>query len=182
MRARAGLLKSCCIRFGIAAMLAATSPAFASGSLGALLACRKVAASGPRLACFDRESGALAAQSAAAQTAAPDSHAAPESRTTLNAHETFGLAPTQVAARAEAAAHAPKPLDSLTARVTSIARAADGREVFTLDNHQIWVQLVADGSWLDVRTGEQVRVSRGWLDSYRLSLPSHEGFKVKRVR
>jgi hypothetical protein len=177
MRARAGFPGLCCIRLGIAAMLAAASPCFASGSLGALLACRKVEASAARLACFDRESGALAAESTA-----PESHAAPESHTTLNAHETFGLAPTQVAARAEAAAHAPKPLDSLTARVTSIARAADGREVFTLDNHQVWVQLVADGSWLDVRTGEQVRVSRGWLDSYRLSLPSHEGFKVKRVR
>ena len=171
MRARAGVPRLCCIRFGIAAMLAATSPSFASGSLGALLACRKVEAGAARLACFDRESGALAAQ-----RSAPEPHAA------LNAHETFGLAPTQVAARAEAAAHAPKPLGSLTARVSSIARAADGREVFTLDNDQIWVQLVADGSWLDVRTGEQVRVSRGWLDSYRLSLPSHEGFKVKRVR
>jgi hypothetical protein len=171
MRARAGVLRLCCIPFGVAAMLAAASPSLASGSLAALLACRKLEASAARLACFDRQSGALAAQ-----------RSVPESHTTLNAHETFGLAPTQVAARAEAVAHAPKPLDALTARVSSIARAADGREVFTLDNAQVWVQLVADGSWLDVRTGEQVRVSRGWLDSYRLSLPSHEGFKVKRVR
>lgn len=184
MRARAGVPRLCCIRFGLAALLAATSPSFASGSLGALLACRKVEASAARLACFDRESGALAAQRAAPEshTALNAQRAASEARTALNAHETFGLAPTQVAARAEAAAHAPKPLDSLTARVSGIAKAADGREIFTLDNDQVWVQLVADGSWLDVRTGEQVRVSRGWLDSYRLTLPSHEGFKVKRVR
>lgn len=184
MRARTGVLRLCCIGFGVAAMLAATSPSFASGSLGALLACRRVEASAARLACFDRESGALAAQRAApeARSAPNAQRASSEAHTALNARATFGLAPAQVAARAEAAAHAPKPVDSLTARVSGIARAADGREIFTLDNDQVWVQLVADGSWLDVRTGEQVRVARGWLDSYRLSLPSHEGFKVKRLR
>lgn len=155
----------------IAASIAATPPCLASGSLGALLACRSIAASAARLACFDRESGALAAQRSAA---APH----PE----LNPRETFGLAPLQVAARAEAAAHAPKPLDSLTTRISSIARAADGREIFKLDNHQVWVQLLADGDWLDASAGEQVKISRGWLDSYWLRLPSQRGFKVTRAR
>ena len=169
MRPRALRLR--CATFGIAAIIAATAPCLASGSLGALLACRTIAASAARLACFDRESGALAAQRIPAGP-----------HTELNPRETFGLAPLQVAARAEAAAHAPKPLDSLDVRITSIARAADGREVFTLDNHQVWVQLLADGDWLDARTGEQVKISRGWLDSYWLRLPSHRGFKVTRVR
>lgn len=160
-----------CAIFGIAATIAAASPSLGSDSLGPLLACREIAAGSARLACFDRESGALAAQ-----------HKAPEPHTALNPRETFGLAPLQVAARAEAAAHAPKPIDSLTVRVARIARAADGREIFTLDNQQVWVQLVADGDWLDVSTGQQVRISRGWLDSYWLRLLSGNGFKVRRVR
>ena len=171
MSARPQALRLLCAAFGIAAIMATTSPCLASGSLAALLACRRIEASAARLACFDRESGALAARRTAA-----DSHAE------LNPRETFGLAPLQVAARAEAAAHAPKSLDSLTARISSVARAADGREIFTLDNHQVWVQLLADGDWLDAGTGEQVKIARGWLDSYWLRLPSHRGLKVKRVR
>jgi hypothetical protein len=171
MSARPRTLRLGCATVGIAAVVAAASPCMASGSLGALLACRSIEASAARLACFDRESAALAGQQSSVEP-----HAA------LNSRETFGLAPMEVAARAEAVAHAPKPLDSMTAHVSSVARAADGREIFTLDNHQIWVQLVADGNWLDVRTGETVKISRGWLGSYRLSLPSRRGFKVTRVR
>ncbi|MGH8326800.1 MAG: hypothetical protein ACRET2_08575 [Steroidobacteraceae bacterium] len=178
MSTRPRALRLRCATFGIAAIIAATAPCLASGTLclasgsfGALLACRSIAASAARLACFDRGSSALAAQRIPAGP-----------HTELNPRETFGLAPLQVAARAEAAAHAPKPLDSLTTRISSVARAADGREVFTLDNHQVWVQLQADGDWLDASTGEEVKLSRGWLDSYWLRLPSRRGFKVTRVR
>ena len=171
MSTRPQALRLLCATFGIAAIVAPTAPSLASGSLAALLACRSIEASAARLACFDRESGALAAQRSPA-----GSHAE------LNPRETFGLAPLQVAARAEAAAHAPKQLGSLTARISNVARAADGREIFTLDNHQVWVQLLADGDWLDAGTGEQVKIARGWLDSYWLRLPSHRGFKVTRVR
>ena len=171
MSARRRVLRLRWLPFGIAAIVAATSPCVASGPLAALLACRSIEASAARLACFDRESGALAAQKTPA-----GSHAE------LNPRETFGLAPLQVAARAEAAAHAPKELDSLTARISSVAKAADGREIFTLNNHQVWVQLLADGDWLDASGGEQVQISRGWLSSYWLSLPSRRGFKVTRVR
>ena len=169
MSARPRALRPRCAAFGIAAIVT-MSPCLAAGSLEALLACRRIDTSAARLACFDRESGALAAQP----------H--PPDVRTLNPRETFGLAPLQVAARAEAAAHAPRPLDSLATRISSVARAADGREIFTLDNHQVWVQLLADGDWLNARTGEQVTISRGWLNSYWLRLPSRRGFKVARVR
>jgi hypothetical protein len=160
-----------CAVIGIAASLTAASPGFAADALGALLACRKIDAGAARLACFDRESAALAERGSPAKP-----HAS------LGSRETFGLAPLEVAARAEAAAHAPKPLDTMAAHITSIARAADGREIFVLDNSQVWVQLTADGNWLEARTGEQVNISRGWLDSYWLSLSGHRGFKVTRVR
>jgi hypothetical protein len=164
-------LKLRCAAIGIAAAVTAATPCFASGTIGALLACRTIEVSAARLQCFDRESAALAAQR---NTARPNP--------ALSPRQTFGLAPMAVAARAEAAAHAPKPLDSLTARIASVGKAADGREIFTLVNHQVWVQLVADGHWLDARPGETVTISRGWLGSYRLSLPSRRGFKVTRLR
>lgn len=165
MSARSRASGLCCVAIGIAA---AAAPCFASDSIDALLACRKIQASAARLACFDHESAAMVAQPSAAEA--------------LNPSETFGLAPMAVATRAEAAAHVSRQLDSLPARISSVTKAADGREIFTLDNHQVWVQMLADGNWLDAKAGEQVKISRGWLGSYSLSLPSHRGFKVTRVR
>jgi len=165
MSARSRVSRLCCAAIGIAA---AAAPCFAADAISALLACRKIEASAARLACFDRESAALAIRSRPAES--------------LNPRETFGLAPAAVATRAEAAAHAPKPIDSMAARISSVTKAADGREIFALDNHQVWVQMLADGNWLDVKAGEQVKIARGWLGSYSLSLPSHRGFKVTRVR
>lgn len=187
MSERAQGLRLCCTTVGIAVAVVAASPCLASGSLGALLACRRIEASAARLACFDRESGALATQQSGALAMqrsgalpAPPTPAA--SQAELNPRETFGLAPQQIAERAEAAAHAPRPIDSLTGHVTGITKAADGREIFTLDNHQVWVQLVADGDWLDAGKGQQVTISRGLFGSYRLTLSSHRGFKVTRLR
>lgn len=170
MRAPPRTLRLHCMGLALAATLGAAPPCWASGSLAALLACRSIQASAARLACFDRESGALAAQPAPAAARA------------LDPRETFGLAPMVVAARAEAAAHAPKALDSLAVRIASVTKAADGREIFTLDNQQVWVQLLADGTWLDARPGEQAQITRGWLGSYWLRLSSSRGFKVMRVR
>lgn len=148
------------------------SPVQAAG-LDALLACRKIAASPARLSCFDRESAALAA-AASAPAASASTHG-------LSPQQTFGLAPMQVAARAQAIERLPRQLDRLSAHITALGRAADGREIFTLDNHQIWAQLVPDGG-LAARTGDAVTISRGWLGSYWLSLPSRQGCKVTRMR
>ena len=203
MSARVSGLRLCYIAVGTAVAAAAASSCFAAGSIGDLLACRRIEASAARLACFDRESGALAMQlsgspaapqsetlaaprsavPAAPQPAAPIAQQAPAaSQAQLNPRETFGFAPQQIAEQAEAAMHAPKPLQSLTVNISGITKGADGREIFVLDNHQVWVQLEANGDWLDVHPGEQVTISRGWLGSFRLSLPSHRGFKVTRVR
>jgi len=197
MSARVSGLRLCYIAVGTAVAAAAASSCFAAGSIGDLLACRRIEASAARLACFDRESGALAMQLSGApaapqpaapaapqpQPAAPIAQQAPAaSQAQLNPRETFGFAPQQIAEQAEAAMHAPKPLESLTVNISGITKGADGREIFVLDNHQVWVQLEANGDWLDVHPGEQVTISRGWLGSFRLSLPSHRGFKVTRVR
>lgn len=220
MSARVSGLRLCYIAVGTAVAAAAASSCFAAGSLGDLLACRRIEASAARLACFDRESGALAMQLsgaptapqsenlaaaprsgaaaashlaaavapqsaavAAPQSAAPIAQQAPAApQAQLNPRETFGFAPQQIAEQAEAAMHAPKPLDSLTGHISGITKAADGREIFVLDNRQVWVQLETNGDWLDAHPGEQVTISRGWLGSFRLSLPSHRGFKVTRVR
>lgn len=96
--------------------------------------------------------------------------------------QTFGLAPLQIAARQAAAERLPQQVNHITARVAGLSRAADGREIFTLSNHEVWVQLEA-GSRSHGRVGDAVRISRGWLGSYWLSLKSRRwGCKVTRIR
>ena len=151
------------------------TPARAS-DIEALLACRKIAPSAARLSCFDRESAALAENVRAGAPAAAAAGAAH-----LTPQQTFGLAPMQVAAREEAAGRLPQQLKRLSAHITALARAADGREIFTLDNHQVWAELQPDED-VRARAGEPVTISRGMLGSYWLSLPSREGCKVTRMR
>lgn len=159
----------------------------AAGAINALLACRHIAGDAARLACFDRTSEALAKSAVAGSAPRPATAARARSQGALAAAgltsaQTFGLAPLQIAARQAAAEKLPRQVNHIAARITGLARAADGREIFTLSNHEVWVQLEA-GSRSHGRVGDAVRISRGWLGSYWLSLESRRwGCKVDRIR
>jgi len=177
-------LAICAIGLGIGFRPGAASAAPAA--VDALLACRHVTSDAARLACFDRQSAALAKSASAGSGSPPASAARADSRASLAAAglssvQTFGLAPLQIAARQAAAENLPQRVDHITARITALASAADGREIFTLDNHEVWVQLEAGGG-LHGRVGDSVRISRGWLGSYWLGLKSRWGCKVTRIR
>ncbi len=75
----------------------------------------------------------------------------------------------------------PRQLKHVTSRIVVLQRTADDRDIFTLANHQVWAQLNAGGG-LFARVGDVVTISRGWLGSYLLSLPSRRSCKVTRIR
>ena len=150
-----------------------------------------------RLACFDRESAALAngtgtaapptpraapsralvAGAQTARTAAPAALSA-----SLDPRQTFGMPPEKLLEREEAAQRLPPALDHITARIQSVSKAADGRDIFLLDNQEIWAQLAPDDTFY-VRSGDAVRISRAMLGSYWLALQSRRGgCKVTRLR
>lgn len=187
-------------------------PVAASQPLDRLLACRQIASSTARLACFDRESAAVAAGAATRATRARDAvgaatiavprpatagsparasgpavpsaglvSASASHGSALDPQQTFGLPPEQILAREAAARRAPRPLDHIEAHIVALASAGDGREIFTLDNHQVWAELEPDGD-LYAKPGEAVEISRGWLGSYSLSLKSRRSCKVTRLR
>jgi hypothetical protein len=153
----------------------------------ALLACRQIPRNAARLACFDRRSAALAGR--LAKGSIPRSAARPAARgaSVTSAHpdlsprRTFGLAPAQIEAREAAVVKLPRQLTHIASRIVALQRLADGREIFTLANHQVWAQIDAEGG-LFARVGDVVTISRGWLGSYLLSLPSHRSCKVTRIR
>jgi hypothetical protein len=170
----------------------------ASQSLDGLLACRKIASSAARLACFDRQSAAIAAHRAriagrrppaSAPPAIPVQPATPRVAlagaaaahgSALDPVQTFGLPEGQILAREEAAQRAPRPLEHIEAHIVGLAGMGDGREIFTLDNGQVWEELEPDGD-LYAKPGETVEISRGWLGSYMLRLKSRRSSKVTRL-
>ncbi len=149
-------------------------------AVGQLLACRHIAAEAARLACFDRTSAVLASTPSPAQAPSGATSAMEEA---VDPQRTFGLPHATVVQRAAAAARIHvKDASNITARIVGLGHDPDGRAILTLDNGQVWEQLVADGTDLYTRPGDSIRISRGWLDSYWLQTPSHHGCKVTRLR
>lgn len=176
----------------------AGAPSWAAGPLDGILACRRIADSRLALACFERESAVLGsvAQTSAAtgsgQCATPPRpvverdrparSAAPVHNASLDPQQTFGLPPLKILAREQAAERLPPQLEQITAHIAAISKAADGRDIFILDNHEVWVQLAPDDD-LYAKPGDTVRISRAMLGSYWLALQSRRGgCKVTRLR
>ncbi|MHB8812468.1 MAG: hypothetical protein ACYDAE_04305 [Steroidobacteraceae bacterium] len=199
LRAVRGFTRRCAaswILMALALMLA--RPAQASQPLEGVLACRKIVSGAARLACFDRESAVIAAHVAtitgrrppssgppakAAEAATPRvalAGAAAAHGSALDPVQTFGLPEGQILAREEAAQRAPRPLEHIEAHIVGLAGMGDGREIFTLDNDQVWAELEPDGD-LYAKPGETVEISRGWLGSYMLRVKSRRSSKVTRL-
>jgi hypothetical protein len=172
-------------------------PSWASAPLQGILACRRITDGTARLACFDRESASIqnfarapvAASSAPRATPAravaeddqPARTASPALSSSLDPRRTFGMPPEKLLEQEEAAQRVPRPLDHITAHVQSLSQAADGREIFTLDNREVWAQLVPED--LYVKPGDAVKISRAMLGSYWLALQSRRGgCKVTRLQ
>jgi hypothetical protein len=168
--------------------------------LAPLLACRSITDSAARLACFDRETAALAsvpaeslaavpgapaASPSAAAPAASQSVAAPSApehpARALDAQQSFGLSGSAIAANEEAAGARPAKLAKIESRVVGLSLTGNGRTVFTLENSQMWRQLESDGDML-AKLNDVATISRGVLGSYWLQLKSGRGCKVMRIR
>jgi hypothetical protein len=152
--------------------------------LSDLLACRHIAADAARLTCFDRVSAALARAPAASAPARASRQVVTQAmKEALDPQRTFGLPHATIVEREAAAAGVQvKDASNITARIVGLGHGPDGRAILTLDNGQVWEQLVADGTDLYTKPGDTVRISRGWLGSYWLEAPSHHGCKVTRLR
>jgi hypothetical protein len=164
---------------GLAARTAALAallfslPCVASEPLAPLLGCRALTDPTARLACFDRESAHL--------DAAPVAPAAPAAVRPAQSKENFGLPDAAIAKKEVAAGTRAADLPAIDAHITHVSVSADGQATFTLDNGQVWRQLLAEGDLL-AAPGEPVTLSRGVFNSYWLRLKTGRGCKVTRIR
>lgn len=71
----------------------------------------------------------------------------------------------------------------LTARAAQVRLNAIQHFTVVLDNGQLWRQLDSDTAVAHFREGATVRIKRGFLDSYSLSVEGASAiFKVKRIK
>jgi hypothetical protein len=189
-----------------------SAPGSAAEPLAPLLACRAVADSAARLACFDRESanlagapaavGATAGASAGSGPSAPKMPAAsPEvsapvpasapaavsggtqaavASAPASSKENFGLSAAAVNQKEVAAGKRPADLTSIDAYIVAVSSTGTGISTFTLDNGQVWREIVPEGDLLS-KPGDRVTVSRGVFHSYWLQNKNGRGCKVTRV-
>lgn len=166
--------------------LACAGTSEAADSLGKLLACRSLGDAAARLACFDREAAALAPGPAAhasppAGGSMPAVPSAVAAASAPDAKQQFGLPERTVAAQEVAAGTRPAEAKKIEAHVTRFAPGPDGRLVFTLDNDQVWRQLLSEGDLL-MNPGDAVTISRGFLGSFWLQTSNGRGCKVTRLQ
>jgi hypothetical protein len=153
------------------AVLASFNLAWAADSSDTrLLACVKTADDAQRLRCFDREAAVLLGTS----PPAPPVKLTPEQK--------LGLPRAKVEA-IETPANAPAPITNFTAAIKSVTVEPPGRQVFTLDNGQVWRE-DRTGQYFQGRPGDSVRIRKGALGSFFLELQSnsHVSIRVTRVR
>jgi hypothetical protein len=174
--------------------LACALPCAAAETLADVLACRSITDSAARLACFDRETAALAAAPAAsiaapaspgvastpAQTAAATGAPAAPRPPPLDAQQSFGLSGSAIASNEEAAGARPAKVAKIESKIVGLSLAGNGRTVFTLDNSQMWRQIESDGDML-AKLNDVATISRGLLGSYWLQLKNGRGCKVSRI-
>lgn len=170
-----------------AAIIGVMAGAAEAQPMEGLLKCVAIADDAQRLACYDAamasasaEARAAAAQrqAAAAEKARRDSEAAAQAKT-----DRFGAEGVPEEARPPAAKAAEaERIDKLEAAVAEMLQDAVGNAIFVLDNGQMWRQ--TDGLQLPpLRAGEPVRISRGMVGGYRLTLlKRNRAVAVKRMR
>ncbi|MGP8229051.1 MAG: hypothetical protein ACLQUM_06805 [Steroidobacteraceae bacterium] len=173
----------------------AAAPLHAQSLADQLKQCAAQADDAQRLNCYDRiarppapaTAGAAAPRSAPATippTAAVPSapapipapgEAAPAAAPNSNA-AAFGISNGPLAAKRQT-----QSLKSISAVVATVTTRPRGELVVTLDNGQVWQQLMAV-DYFPLEPGDTVEISSGALGSYVLSAPSKRSTKVTRIR
>jgi hypothetical protein len=124
-----------------------------------LIACTQLTSDTARLACFD--------------------HGMEEMRkNTSNAPSVIALTPEQKFGLSKGSSPAPT---AVHARIVSVSRYMNERQVFVLDNVQSWQQIELDPDF-SARNGQEVTISSGALGSFWLSTDSRHRTRVKRIR
>jgi hypothetical protein len=161
-------LASLVLALGCASALAAEGPARLPANVEA---CAEVKDAAQRAACYDRE---VAITRGAARTPAASTPPARAAVAPPAASADFG---------SESLVRKPQPADQapvLEARIAELTEQLPGTYIITLDNGQVWRQPEARAAFV-LKPGDEVRIKKGAMGSYRMWLESQGSKRWVRV-
>ncbi len=121
-------------------------------------------------------SSAAPAAAAAVASSAPGAAAAP---VPLTPEQKLGLSQASIS-KLEAKHGINDPIaKGLTAHIASVSRNAAGREVFSLDNGQVWRQ--SETRTFEAVPGDTVSISSGAMGSFWMATSKHNWTRVERI-
>jgi hypothetical protein len=144
-----------------------STPAIVEG----LLACRAISDSARRLACYDRQSGAVAQAIEKKDLVVIDKERATAAKRSL-----FGFSVPSFAGLLGGG-----DLNQIEGTVAGVGQNADGGWIVKLGDGSTWSQTDDTPVALEPRRGDKVTVKRGALGSYFVKIGNQPGFKAKRI-
>ncbi|GGE79566.1 hypothetical protein [Niveispirillum cyanobacteriorum] len=164
----------------MAAPVSLTLPASAAGQ-DDVLKCLGIVDNGARLACYDRTVPALRhTPQPPAAPSAPVPPAAPAVAAPVNKEQAFGA--ERIDRKDAPAGTVAQEAESITAKLTSVSQQTTDRYTFTLDNGQVWSQVVAR-SIANAKPGKLVKIEKGMFGSFTMTIDGVTGIiKVRRVK
>lgn len=142
--------------------------------LSRLVACRPVADSAARLACYDAAAGALDSAERQGDVVVVD-----RAQVSLARRQLFGFDLPSMPSLFDRGDR-PENLDAIETTLTRAVRAGEGKWVFTLADGGVWRQIDSERVTFENRPGEPVRVRRASLGSYQLVVGRSRAVRVRR--
>lgn len=143
-------------------------------TLARLMACREVADSAARLACFDAAAGALDAAERDGEVVVFDRAGVAETRRQLFGFEMPTLP------RLFGPSNAVPEIESIETTLQSAVLVGEGRWVFRLEDGSVWRQIDSERVRFRNRPGEVVRVRKASLGSFLLTVDGSRAVRVRR--
>ena len=141
--------------------------------VNALLACRSIADSTQRLACYDKTTATISEAVGRQELIVFDREGVRKTKRGL-----FGLSIPNLGIFDD---DEENEISQIESAIISYAHNADGGYIFRLEDGSRWSQ--ADGKPIAIapRNGDKVVIKKGALGSYTLSVAKQPGVKVKRI-
>ncbi len=144
--------------------------------LKALSACRAIADSSERLACFDKTAASLDQAQASGDVIVVDRKQVKQIK-----RQAFGFTMPSLAIFDPGARKDKDTGDeSITATATAASQTSDGKWVITLDDGSVWRQIDSDSLGMDPRPGSKVHIRRASLGSFMMNVDGQSGIRVHR--
>lgn len=154
----------------------AKDPPKQSPLIGALEACRAITDPTQRLACYDKEAGALVTAAQTGDVAVVDKAEARKARRSL-----FGFAMPNLPFFAGDKS-ADEVSDTLESTITRANGIGYGKFRITIaEGDAVWETTETYATMREPRSGDKIFIKRGPLGSYMLRIGSNRGVKGKRV-